>query len=333
MENKRIRMTVEFAVDEKMLQEKGIELEDVVNSIRFHNHDAVDGFEITTDISGCDCTSDFFLVGGDVVSVKEADKSKMDDRDIEILGDLYNRLLDDYNLNRPFEQKEEDRLVLGRLLEGVEKPPKSRLDKINAFKGNEAFLKATAEQKVQDETNGLVARIQALKPRIDELIKIGNACLENGIELNSYHNSGWFNRSNDCYERGTFVTNGISHRVGFVQTWGQHSKGSHSFVELGIDNGGACGRYDFRTDGEKVYFVNEDDKTDIKGPSQRMRDLKEFLEEFETFETAFYAYIDKVLDQQQKSVDNVLADAQSRSVASDGLEQSVSKDNIDKGME
>ncbi len=190
----------------------------------------------------------------------------------------------------------------------------NRLVKINGYKRNSELLKATAEQKVQDEADSLVEQIQALKPRIDELIATGNACLENGIELDAYHNKGWFNRSDDSYERGTFVTNSISHKVGFVKTWGQYDKKAHSFTELGINNGGACGHYNFRTDGERIYFVNEDDKTDIKDASHRIKDLKEFLDEFNKFESAFYSYVDKVIEKQQKSVDAIIAEAKGRVV-------------------
>lgn len=77
MVNKRVRMVVEFSVDEEVLREKGITFDDVVNGIKFNEHDAVDGFEITTDVPGCDCTSNFFLCGGDVVSIEEVEAFKV----------------------------------------------------------------------------------------------------------------------------------------------------------------------------------------------------------------------------------------------------------------
>lgn len=262
MENKRIRMTVEIAVNEEMLKKTGVSFDDVLNGIRFNEHDAVDGFEITADVPGYDCSSDFFLVSGDVISIEE-----------------------------------------------VETPNVNRLDRINAYKGNEEFLKATAEQKVQDETIALVAQIRALKPRIDELLEVGNACLENGIELDAYHHNRGFNRSEDCYERGTFVTNSISHRVGFVINAGKYDVKP---LELGINNGGACGCYDFRTDGARVYFVHEKNKLDTKDASYKLSDLRAFLNKFDDFESSFYSYIDKVVEKQQSQVDKIIADAKGR---------------------
>lgn len=208
-------------------------------------------------------------------------------------------------------------------VEEVKGASRSRLDKINAYRGNEEFLKNTAEQKIQDETEVLVAKIRALKPRIDELIEVGNACLANGIELDAYHHNRWFNRSDDCYERGTFVTNSISHRVGFVINSGKYDVKP---LELGINNGGACGCYDFRTDGARVYFVHEKNKLDTKDASYKLSDLRAFLNKFDDFESAFYDYVDKVVEKQQKSVDNIIAEAQGR--VQDGPD-TVSEKEID----
>ena len=263
MANKRIRMTVEFDINENTLTEKGLQLEDVLNGLAFHESDVSDGFEITTNIPGCDCTADFFLTAGTVVGVEE-----------------------------------------------IEPPKVNKLDKINSYKSNEKLLQDAKEQKIEAEVQELCARIRALKPRIDELLETGNACLENGIEVNAYGNS--FYRDWDKYEKGTFVTNSISHKVGFVKEWRQYDKGLHKFTQLGINNGGACGCYDFRTDGERIYFVNENNRTDIKGPSHKTRDLKEFLEDFDTFETEFYKYVDKVIEKQQSSVDRLITNATGR---------------------
>lgn len=198
----------------------------------------------------------------------------------------------------------------------------SRLEKINAYKDNEVLLKAAKERQLEGEAESLVQQIRALKPRIDELLAVGNACLGNGIELDYY--GACFDRSADSYERGTFITNSISHRVGFVRDWGLYDRGHHQFTMLGINNGGACGHYDFRTDGERVYFVNEDDRTDVKNSSFKIGDLKGFLQKFDVFESAFYAYVDKVIEKQQKSVDSILADAQGR--VQDGPSRAMSRE-------
>ncbi len=249
MDNKRIRMVIELVVNEETLKEKDLTVKDVIEGVRFNEHDAIDGFEITTDIPGCDCCSDYFLFAGSVVSVEE-----------------------------------------------IEAPKVNRLDRINAYKSNEAFLKATAEQKLQFETQDLIEQIQALKPRIDELIVTGNACKENGIEMTGQAFGG-----HEGYDTHQFYTNCWSHLVGFVGT--RDSK----ITLLGIDAGGACGNWNFRTDGDKVYSVYG---KETQGPS--VDDMKKFLKKFDEFESSFYAYVDKVIEKQQKSVESVIAEATGR---------------------
>lgn len=85
MANKRVRMTVEFAVNEEVLKETGVSFDGVVNGIQFNEHDAIDGFEITTNIPGCDCTSNFFLIGGEVVSVEKVDDKLLDKNIIDFV--------------------------------------------------------------------------------------------------------------------------------------------------------------------------------------------------------------------------------------------------------
>lgn len=195
---------------------------------------------------------------------------------------------------------------MGRDVEEEEEVPahRGRLDRLKAYKENEAALKQAEEQKKMNEAESLVGKIKALKPRIDELLAVGNACLESGISLDAYRRS--FSRSSDSYEHGTFVTNGISHHVGFVRDWGVSDKGHHQFTMLGINNGGACGPYDFRTDGEKVYFVHENNKSDFKGPDYKIADLTAFIKRFDEFESAFYSYVDKVLEKQEHEVEKKL---------------------------
>lgn len=71
----KVRMVVEFKVNEKMLQEKNLSATDVVNSIEFLDHDSIDGFEIYPSVDGCDLCSDFFLSNPRVVSKEIVDES------------------------------------------------------------------------------------------------------------------------------------------------------------------------------------------------------------------------------------------------------------------
>ena len=179
----------------------------------------------------------------------------------------------------------------------------SRMAGILAFQKNSQMLQRAAEDEKQRKADNLIAQIRALKPRIDELLATGMACVKNGIQISSYDK--YLYRDLDSYEKGTFVTNGISHHLGFVQ-----DRGVYNFSVLGIDNGGACGDYDFRTDGYKAYSVHERNNTDIKEP--RIIDMEHFLREFDKFESSFYSYVDREIEKQQKSVDQLIAKAQGK---------------------
>lgn len=67
MANKKVRMTIEFDINEEMLQKSGIPASGVLKGLRFRESDVVDGFDITTHIPGFDNTSDFFLENGAIV--------------------------------------------------------------------------------------------------------------------------------------------------------------------------------------------------------------------------------------------------------------------------
>ena len=66
--NPKVRMVIDFNVNEEMLKEKNLTATEVVNSIEFHDHDSIDGFEIYPSIDGCDLCSDFFLCNPRVIS-------------------------------------------------------------------------------------------------------------------------------------------------------------------------------------------------------------------------------------------------------------------------
>ena len=194
----------------------------------------------------------------------------------------------------------------------------SRLELLKAYKANERLLMDPNQRERLEEVDSLVEQIRALRPRIADLLAVANACLENGIELNMAQLRRGFpvGRRLDSYEEGTFVSNDYSPRVGFIQTWGDFDNRPHVFKEVGIVNNKGSDFYDFRTDGVKVYFVYVNGgKAEIKGPSHKVEDLRLFVQTFDAFESAFYAYVDKVIENQQRSVDAILADAGERSGA------------------
>ena len=146
----------------------------------------------------------------------------------------------------------------------------NRIKNIKAF----ATKKQEEEQKKQVETSilygNLIQTIEDLKPRIKELIETATVCLENGIEIEE------------------FVTNYMSHKVGFSMTFPSDKK----IYFIGINGGGYCGNYNFRTDGIKIYEEHIDTR---HRQDPTISHMKKFLQCFDDFENKFYKYIDTII--------------------------------------
>jgi len=189
-----------------------------------------------------------------------------------------------------------------------------RLDALRNFKDNDDLIKQAEADKKQAQINTLISRIQALEPRIRELITTGNACLKSNIPLTGKASFGM----REDYDTNQFFTNSWSHLVGFA---GNPHQQSSQIKYLGINGGGACGVYHFRTDGINVFSVHERDLHDHLTPS--IGHMERFLSRFDDFETAFYAYVDKTIENQKQSVDKLIASAQTKVAGN----QSISKQN------
>ena len=161
------------------------------------------------------------------------------------------------------------------------------MDRIEAMKA----YKVRQEQKAKDDADAterhraeLALGIRSLKDRIQKLIDTANACIENGIPITrKMHYS-----DNDKWECGEFIANSISHKVGFVRKKAQ--RGLLEEIEsMGINGGGANGEHYLRTNGEYVICLS--------GNLPEIYQMEQFLKNFDAFETAFYAYIDKIVSQ------------------------------------
>ena len=155
-----------------------------------------------------------------------------------------------------------------------------RIDNIVNFAKRKEEEKLTKEAELLRQSEECKAQIRLLKPRIKEAIDVGNACLMNGIKL---ENRAW--GGHEGYDTHQFITNRWSHLVGFVQS------GKSAIFEMGIDAGGACGLYDFRTDGVDIYDIHEETREKV-GPS--LHHMQKFLKNFDTFENEFYKYVDNL---------------------------------------
>lgn len=156
-----------------------------------------------------------------------------------------------------------------------------RLEKIKTY---QRYLvdKAAKEAKAEEDLrNTLIGQIKELGGRIEELIKTENSCLENGVLVTKT-----CCLANDRWEKGEFFTNSVSHKIGFAE---KIVLGTvlNEVEYMGIDGSGANGKHYLRTDG-KAVFCASGEKPDIY-------QMKQFLASFNEFESAFYAYVDKIV--------------------------------------
>ena len=147
-------------------------------------------------------------------------------------------------------------------------------------KGIEA-KKISEEKKKNQEKIDLMQKIRDLEPRITDLIEAGQKCQELGIDFpvkNEMPQYGYDSR---------FEADGVNHDLGFITK-------EFKIQYLGIKNGGFDGLWDFYTDGKESFPVSN--KEYLKGATgdPQICDMKKFLNQFDSFESAFYQWIDSL---------------------------------------
>lgn len=157
---------------------------------------------------------------------------------------------------------------------------------------------AKIEQKkeIHRKAEDLISKWVAYGEDIENLIEIANHCRKYGIEIPdrnpNIHGSyscrvaadhGWGNGSYG------FFADGFYHHLGFV-----NPRNGERIKELCIRAGGACGPWDFYTNGYEFWLKHE--KTgEINSSDERIiRPLKDFLGEIEQFKKAFYHWVDSL---------------------------------------
>lgn len=148
----------------------------------------------------------------------------------------------------------------------------NRLDNIKKFANKRDIEQTQKKENSLNRIEEYKAHIKTLKPRIDELLKVGNACLEYGIELNG---GSW--GGHEGYDTHQFFSNSWSHLVGFIND-GKDKR----ITKVGKRGGGAC-NWELETNGIDI---------EVSGNIEQV--LKYFIDEFDEFETEFYKYVDKV---------------------------------------
>lgn len=153
----------------------------------------------------------------------------------------------------------------------------SRIDNIARFAERKEIEQTEKEMAKLNRIEEYKERVRALKPRIDELLEVGNACLTHGISLEG---KAW--GGHEGYDTHQFISNSWSHLVGFIKEYDQTTRKPLPFTKVGEIGGGAC-HYNLTTDGVNI---------NVSGDIEWV--LKDFLKDFDTFETEFYKYVDKV---------------------------------------
>ena len=90
----------------------------------------------------------------------------------------------------------------------------SRIDNIKKYAEQQKINAENKEIQEQQTRETLIAQIQALKPRIVELIETAQACVENGIYLFGNENS----RTGNVWHKIGFIADHTYHKTGFLRS-------------------------------------------------------------------------------------------------------------------
>lgn len=156
------------------------------------------------------------------------------------------------------------------------------LNKIENYKAQTAERAEQERIAEKHHRQRLLDQIRVMKPDIDNLIKVAKAAQEAMIPIQVK-----FPYTNFSYENSHFMTDAMTHKVGFVKDLWTNKV----IIGVGFEGGGCCGEYDFFTDGSTIYDRNRDDGRYREASTKH---LEKFIEKFPEFERVFYAYIEKI---------------------------------------
>lgn len=148
----------------------------------------------------------------------------------------------------------------------MNKNTKTRIKVLNAYGAKKEQIRKAAEDARNKKLEDYAEKVLALKPRIDDLIAVANACVKNGISLQPAEVT-------QRYENGYFISNKQNNLTGFIY------REKEGIRLVGIEDA-------IMTNGDHVTtFVKDCDKECA---------FKVFLNEFDKFETKFYEFVDEI---------------------------------------
>ena len=149
---------------------------------------------------------------------------------------------------------------------------KDLIQQMNAYGQRKAQEEQQKQANNEKEKELAIQKIKALKPRIQKLIRIGQAALDNNIiRLSSMDSS-------DQRAFGYFRADGWHHQLGFISTGGYMPR---TIKAMGIEGGGCC-YYNLETDGTYIKVSGRD----------ALYVLNRFLKEIDKFEEDLLRHIE-----------------------------------------
>lgn len=168
-----------------------------------------------------------------------------------------------------------------------------RLERMKNYRAIQDSKAHFEEIRIRHRIDDIRGSIYSLRYRIDKILETANACIQYDIPI-------WKDTMNihveAKYENGCFETDGIYHQLGLINIHNKHGDPKPEKYEwIGYQMGGACGCYDFWTNGRECYDVNENNRDD-KNIYPALKHMEKFERDFENFEKKFFAYIDSVTE-------------------------------------
>jgi hypothetical protein len=162
----------------------------------------------------------------------------------------------------------------------------SRLKNLEAWKIKKDIEESAKQQIEEERVAKLVADIEALWPRAQELITLYNAGVDMGLP---------FPKSDDYSLDKTFVSNSVSHKLGFGR-YAAEGPGRYDVVRspyvnaISIRGGGACNFEIDLCDG-KLHYSGSSAMRQLDGGGYSRN---AFIPRFEKFEERFLAWFDEI---------------------------------------
>lgn len=165
---------------------------------------------------------------------------------------------------------------------------KERIANINHLGNQILDAKQREEDLFQLDVRGTKAALNALAPRLHDLMDVALALWRNKIPLGKVTGHNWLEYDVE------FMSEGIHHRIGFIGKPGPGGDLNREPIGFGIVGGGVCGR---------TLFIDTDGNLDASSRDYYLHDFpnyrelqkaKDFISGFDDFERRFYEYVDSL---------------------------------------